>query len=40
TVFGEVVEGLDVIDKIAAVRCNPANRPLEDVKMTIKIIEE
>lgn len=40
TVFGEVVEGLEVIDKIAAVRCSPANRPLEDVKMTIKIIEE
>ena len=40
TVFGEVVEGLDVIDKIAAVKCGPANRPVEDVKMTIKIIEE
>lgn len=40
TVFGEVVEGLDVIDKIAAVKCNAANRPVEDVKMTIKIIEE
>lgn len=40
TVFGEVVEGFDVIDKIAAVKCDPANRPVDDVKMTIKIIEE
>ena len=40
TVFGEVVEGLEVIDKIAAVRCGANDRPVEDVKMTIKIIEE
>lgn len=40
TVFGEVVEGLDVIDKIAAVKCGPNDRPVEDVRMTIKIIEE
>ena len=40
TVFGEVVEGLEVIDKIAAVKCGPNDRPVEDVKMTIKIIEE
>ena len=38
TVFGEVVEGLDVIDKIAAVKTAPGDRPLQDVyiyKMTI-----
>jgi peptidyl-prolyl cis-trans isomerase B (cyclophilin B) len=40
TVFGEVVEGLNVIDKIAAVKCDPNDRPVEDVKMTMKIIEE
>ncbi|MBQ6725530.1 MAG: peptidylprolyl isomerase [Bacteroidales bacterium] len=40
TVFGEVVEGLEVIDKIAAVKCGPNDRPMEDVKMTMKIIEE
>lgn len=39
TVFGEVVEGLDVIDKIAAAHCNVADRPMEDIKMNIKIIE-
>jgi peptidyl-prolyl cis-trans isomerase B (cyclophilin B) len=40
TVFGEVVEGLEVVDKIAAVACGPMNRPLEDVKMKMTIIEK
>ena len=39
TVFGEVIEGLDIIDKIAAVSRDGADRPNEDVKMTVKIIE-
>lgn len=39
TVFGEVVEGLDVIDKIAAVKTAPGDRPLEDVKMTVTVME-
>jgi len=33
TVFGEVIEGLTVIDKIANVKINPANRPEVDVKI-------
>ncbi len=33
TVFGEVVEGLDIIDKIAAVETNAQDRPLDDVKI-------
>jgi len=37
TVFGEVTEGLDVIDKIAAVQKDKSDRPLKDVKMTITI---
>lgn len=37
TVFGEVVEGLEVIDAIAVVRTQ-ADRPLEDVRMKIKIL--
>ena len=37
TAFGEVVEGFDVIDKIAAVQTDPANRPLADVKMKVRI---
>ncbi|MBP5260141.1 MAG: peptidylprolyl isomerase [Paludibacteraceae bacterium] len=35
TVFGEVVEGLDVIDKIAAVECGTADRPVKDIKFSI-----
>lgn len=38
TVFGEVVEGMEVIDAIAAVATNTGNRPLEDVSMTVKIL--
>ena len=33
TVFGETVEGFDVIDKIATVQTDAANRPVEDVKI-------
>jgi cyclophilin family peptidyl-prolyl cis-trans isomerase len=39
TVFGEVVEGLDVLDKIAAVQVNKANRPLEDVRMKVELVK-
>jgi peptidylprolyl isomerase len=39
TVFGEVVEGLDVIDKIAAVETAPGDRPKSDVKMKIKVVK-
>jgi len=36
TVFGEVIEGLEVIDKIAAVETDENNRPVKNIKMTIK----
>lgn len=39
TVFGEVVEGLDIIDKIAAEKTDENNRPLKDMKMKIMIIQ-
>jgi cyclophilin family peptidyl-prolyl cis-trans isomerase len=39
TVYGEVIEGLDVIDKIAAVKTKPGDRPEQDVKMTVKVIK-
>ncbi len=39
TVFGEVIEGLDIIDKIAAVATDPRDRPVEDVIFSIKIEE-
>jgi peptidyl-prolyl cis-trans isomerase B (cyclophilin B) len=38
-VFGEVIDGMDVIDKIAAVKTGPGDRPLTDVKMKIVILE-
>jgi peptidyl-prolyl cis-trans isomerase B (cyclophilin B) len=38
TVFGQVIEGLEVIDRIAAVRTNAQTRPQEDVWMVIKLI--
>ncbi len=40
TVFGEIIEGLDVLDKIAAVETAPGDRPKTDVKMTIKVIQQ
>lgn len=39
TVFGEVVEGLNVVDSIAVVATKPGDRPVEDVKMTVSVIE-
>jgi len=39
TVFGEVIEGLNVIDSIAKVKTNMFDRPLEDIKMKVKVIE-
>jgi cyclophilin family peptidyl-prolyl cis-trans isomerase len=39
TAFGEVVEGLEVIDKIAAVQTKPGDRPVQDVKMQIRVIK-
>lgn len=39
TIFGEVIEGLEVIDKIAAVGKNKDDRPLIEVRMWVKVIE-
>ncbi|HPG74199.1 MAG TPA: peptidylprolyl isomerase [Bacteroidales bacterium] len=41
TVFGEVTEGLHVIDKIAGVVTDKQNRPLEDVRIiSMKVINK
>jgi len=37
TVFGQVVSGLDVIDKIAAQPKDARDRPTTDIKMTVKV---
>mgnify|MGYP005754778345 CR=1 FL=1 len=37
TVFGQVVDGLDVVDKIAEVPKGGRDRPLSDVKMKVKV---
>ena len=39
TVFGEVVEGMEVIDKIANVQTAPGDRPIEDVKMKVSVVK-
>lgn len=41
TVFGEVIEGLDIIDKIAAQPVNQqfGNRPFADIKFDITLVE-
>ena len=42
SIFGEVVEGLEIIDRIAAVDTDPYDRPLEDVfinRITPVIVE-
>lgn len=39
TVFGEVIEGLEVITKIATAKKDGRNRPISDIKMTVKAIK-
>lgn len=39
TVFGEIIEGFEVLDKIAAVETDGNNRPLQDVLMFISILK-
>jgi len=38
TVFGEVVKGLDVVDTIAALRRDANDRPLQNVRMHIRML--
>ena len=39
TIYGEITEGFDVITKIASVQKDASDRPVKDVKMTIKLVE-
>jgi peptidyl-prolyl cis-trans isomerase B (cyclophilin B) len=41
TVFGEVLQGLDVVDKIAAQPKDQGDRPLEDIKViSMKVVKK
>ena len=39
TIFGECISGIDVIDKIAALKTDKNNRPFTDVKITVSVIK-
>ncbi|MBW8332505.1 MAG: peptidylprolyl isomerase [Prolixibacteraceae bacterium] len=39
TIFGECISGLEVIDKIAALKKDENDRPFTDVKITVTILE-
>lgn len=39
TIFGKVIKGLEIIDKIAAVTTASGDRPIEDIRMTVTVEE-
>lgn len=39
TVFGEVVEGLDIVEKIQNTATKPGDRPKEDIFMNVSVVE-
>jgi cyclophilin family peptidyl-prolyl cis-trans isomerase len=39
TVFGKVIHGLEIIDKIASVQKDGADRPVEDIRMMVTVEE-
>ena len=39
TVFGQVVSGLRIVDKISNVEKSPADKPLENVTMEVEVYE-
>ncbi|HZY37436.1 MAG TPA: peptidylprolyl isomerase [Mucilaginibacter sp.] len=40
TVYGEVVMGIDMIDKIAAVKTDKNDRPVTDIPMTVELLSK
>jgi peptidyl-prolyl cis-trans isomerase B (cyclophilin B) len=40
TVFGEVISGIDMVDRIAAIKKDGCDRPLTDVSMTIEVLSK
>jgi cyclophilin family peptidyl-prolyl cis-trans isomerase len=39
TVFGQVIQGLEVIDAVTTGAVDKSNRPLEDVVMSIRVLK-
>jgi cyclophilin family peptidyl-prolyl cis-trans isomerase len=40
TVFGRLVQGFEILDRIAAVETDRANRPIQDVRMTMSVLKD
>jgi peptidyl-prolyl cis-trans isomerase B (cyclophilin B) len=40
TVFGEVVQGIEMVDAIAAVEKGTSDRPKEDIKMEVSVLKK
>ncbi|HEY0899252.1 MAG TPA: peptidylprolyl isomerase [Sphingobacteriaceae bacterium] len=40
TAYGEIVQGLEMVDKIAAVKTAAGDRPIEDVKMEVTVLKK
>lgn len=40
TVYGEVISGIDMVDRIAAVKKDECDRPLADVPMTVELLSK
>lgn len=40
TVYGEVVSGIDMVDRIAAVKKDAKDRPIADVSMTVSMLKK
>lgn len=39
TVFGEVISGMEVVDKIAEAETDPNSRPTQDIRMKVRILK-
>jgi len=40
TVFGEVVSGMEIVDQIAAVQTDTNDRPVQDIRLSIKVLKK
>lgn len=39
TVFGEVVEGIEIVDQMSEVECDKFDRPIKDIQMKVRILK-